>query len=114
METEANVDDLVDLWELLRDRGTPQTVEELCAGRPELAGELRRRIEALEAMDSALGTEAREPSSPTADRECRGASSEGEPPALLRATAVYRATTTRAGWGWCSPPARMSSTAPWP
>jgi serine/threonine protein kinase len=88
MDTEANVDDLVDLWELMRDRGTHPTVEELCAGRLELAGELRRRIEVLEAMELALDTEAPEP---TARRERRSAVPDGGRAEVLRATAVYRA-----------------------
>ena len=50
MDTEANVDDLIDRWEVMWGRGMPPTVEERCAGRPELAEELRRRIEAIRAI----------------------------------------------------------------
>jgi tetratricopeptide (TPR) repeat protein/tRNA A-37 threonylcarbamoyl transferase component Bud32 len=89
METEANVDDLVDRWELLGRHGTPPTIEELCAGRPELAAEVRRRIEALRAIDSALDTEARQPTT-TADRGGPGAGPAWGLPEVLRATAVYR------------------------
>ena len=90
MDTEAVVDDMVDLWEVLRDRGTPRTIEELCASRPELATELRRRIEALLAMDSALDTEVCEPRASAADRQYRGAGRDPRLPEELQATAVYR------------------------
>jgi hypothetical protein len=98
METEANVDDLIDLWEEMRHRGTPQTVDELCAGRPELAAELRRRIEALQAMDSALDTQVREPP-PAAGRGYLG----GGAPEVLRATAVYHTRSHHDHWPATTP-----------
>ncbi len=54
MKTEI-IDGLIDRWEEMLDHGTPLTIEELCSGHPELAPEVRRRIEALQAMDSAHG-----------------------------------------------------------
>ena len=90
MENEANVDDLIDRWEELRDQGTPPTIEELCADRPELAAEVRRRIEALRAMDSALDSEVRAPRATTAAHGGRGAELDRGLPEVLLATAVYR------------------------
>ncbi len=90
METETHVDDLVGRWEEMRDQGTPLTIEELCAGSPELVAEVRRRIEALQAMDSALDTEEREPRSAAGDRDRPGAGPYRGLPDVLRATAVYR------------------------
>jgi serine/threonine protein kinase/Flp pilus assembly protein TadD len=43
-------------WEELHDQGHVVSIAELSAGSPELAGELYRRIEALLALDTALGT----------------------------------------------------------
>jgi eukaryotic-like serine/threonine-protein kinase len=51
---------LVDLllrWEELRHQGLSAAAEELCSRCPELEGELRRRIEALEALDRVLTTD---------------------------------------------------------
>ena len=90
METETRVDSLVDRWEEMGDKGTPLTIEELCAGCPELVAEVRRRIDALQAMDSALDTELHEPRSTAGDRDRRGAGLSRGLPEVLRATAVYR------------------------
>src|SRR5262245_952215 len=50
--------DLLLHWEELREQGRTVTPEELCrdAGAPELLDELRRRIQALQAMNPALDT----------------------------------------------------------
>jgi tetratricopeptide (TPR) repeat protein/tRNA A-37 threonylcarbamoyl transferase component Bud32 len=90
METDTRVDDLVDRWEELHEQGTPLTIEELCADCPDLVPEVRRRIAALRAVNSALDTEVHPPSStagePAHDRAgvARGRTE------VLRATAVYR------------------------
>src|SRR5262245_29932292 len=49
------LDDLLLRWQELRDQGSDPAPEELCAGRPELAAPLRERIEAIRAMEQALG-----------------------------------------------------------
>jgi tetratricopeptide (TPR) repeat protein len=53
MSTDPRLTDLLEQWEELREQGRPASVEELCRGCPELAAELRRRVEALEAMPAA-------------------------------------------------------------
>ncbi len=47
--------DLLLRWQELRAQGRTPSAEELCAGQPELAGALRQRLAALEAMEAALG-----------------------------------------------------------
>jgi hypothetical protein len=77
----------VNRWEELCDCGTPMTIEELCAACPDLVGEVRRRIEALRAMDSALDTDVHE--SPTVrGRDRRGDGTFRGLPEVLRASAV--------------------------
>jgi serine/threonine protein kinase len=45
------IDDLLAAWEDLREQGRVVTAEEICAGCPELAPELARRIRVLDAME---------------------------------------------------------------
>jgi WD40 repeat protein/serine/threonine protein kinase len=53
--TEASkLEDLLSRWERLREQGTPAAPEELCRDRPDLLGELRRRIHALQSVDQQL------------------------------------------------------------
>lgn len=52
---ETCLSDLLIRWEELRERGQTFPTEELCAGHPELADALRRRVEVLQAMDPLLG-----------------------------------------------------------
>jgi hypothetical protein len=69
MPTRLDDDKLLDLlerWEQSRRAVGGADIQALCAGCPELAGELERRIRALEQIDSLLS-----------DRE-----SDGEPPGL--------------------------------
>jgi tetratricopeptide (TPR) repeat protein/tRNA A-37 threonylcarbamoyl transferase component Bud32 len=90
MKTETRVDDLVDRWEVMRNRGTPLTVEELCADCPELIAPVRRRIEILRAMDSALETEVLEPCATPEDGSRGGAGLSRGLPEVVHAAAVYR------------------------
>jgi serine/threonine protein kinase len=53
--TTESLADLLIRWQELREQGRTPTPEELCAGQPELAGALRQRVAALEAMEAALG-----------------------------------------------------------
>jgi tetratricopeptide (TPR) repeat protein/tRNA A-37 threonylcarbamoyl transferase component Bud32 len=87
MDNEARIDDLVDRWEMMRDRGTPPTIEELCADDPALAAEVRRRIGALLAMESALDTQVDQPRLTPVGR---GAAPQEMLHRDLRAMAVYR------------------------
>ena len=90
METEIRVDGLVDRWEVMRNHGAPPTIEELCAGCPELVDEVQRRIQALQAMDSALETDATQLEPTAGDRMRGGEGPSRGLPGVLRATAVYR------------------------
>ncbi len=90
METETRVDGLVARWEELRDRGTPVTIDELCAGCPELAPEVRHRVEALQAMDSALDTRKLEARSTVVGHDHPGGGGCRGRPEVARAEAVYR------------------------
>ena len=56
MNAYDRLDELLERWEASRAQGTKLTAEELCADCPDLIDEVRRRIAALLAMDSALGT----------------------------------------------------------
>src|SRR5262245_11544261 len=73
LQAEVGADPLSDLllrWQELREQGLAASAEELCAGRPELAAALSARIEALRAMEAALGlspsTRPEEPPAPDA------------------------------------------------
>ena len=90
MQTDARVDGLLDRWEELHEQGTPLTIEDLCAECPELVAEVRRRIEILREMDSALDTEVQQPRTSPEDRVRGGSGANRELPDVLRATAVYR------------------------
>jgi eukaryotic-like serine/threonine-protein kinase len=92
MATSAVEDRLLDRlvqWDELRRQGRDATAEELCSDCPELAGELRGRIEALRGIDPVVeigeatlfSTPVDSSSGRTADRKV---------PDLLRALAVYR------------------------
>ena len=93
MGTETRIDDLINRWEEMRERGTPLTIEELCAHCPELVAEVRHRIRALRAVDSALDIEVHGPATDT-----RGPSSRGR-------RDRSRAARGRAGHGGLSAPA---------
>jgi eukaryotic-like serine/threonine-protein kinase len=53
--TVGEVSDLLLRWRQLRAEGREPAPEELCAGRPELAGEVAERIRVLKGAESALG-----------------------------------------------------------
>jgi serine/threonine protein kinase len=89
MEIDTRVDELVDRWEELHEQGTPPTIEELCADCPELVVEVRRRIDALRAVDSALDTEVHAPRTTPGGRGRVGAGSDHGLDVVARATAVY-------------------------
>ena len=90
MDNDARVDGLIDRWEDLRQQGASATIEQLCAHCPELAEEVRRRIEALQAMDLALVTKATDLRSTPKDRDPYRAVTEAELPGELRASALFR------------------------
>ena len=90
MGTETRIDDLINRWEEMRERGTPPTIEELCAHCPDLVAEVRHRIRALLEVDSALDIEAQDLQPIPEDRVREGAEIARGLPQVVRATAVYR------------------------
>ncbi|HEY7329549.1 MAG TPA: protein kinase [Gemmataceae bacterium] len=56
MSVNERLGDLLLRWVELQKQGKPITPEELCRDHPELLDELRRRIEALQSLDSPLAT----------------------------------------------------------
>jgi eukaryotic-like serine/threonine-protein kinase len=56
MENGTRLDELLDRWEEQRDQQQPVAVEDLCCDCPELLGDLKKRIEALEFMDALYST----------------------------------------------------------
>src|SRR3954463_12866456 len=48
------IDDLLLEWQEARERGRPCAAEQLCAGHPEVLGQVRERIAALEAMHALM------------------------------------------------------------
>jgi eukaryotic-like serine/threonine-protein kinase len=90
MGTETRIDDLINRWEQMRERGTPQTIEELCSHCPDLVAEVRHRIRALREVDSALDIEAQDLQPRPEDRVREGAEIARGLPQVVRATAVYR------------------------
>src|SRR5689334_12907180 len=54
MSDDARVGELLMRWETLCEQGRPVPLEELCRDCPQLLGELRRRVQALQAMKPIL------------------------------------------------------------
>src|SRR5262245_46865099 len=55
-EVDPRLDELLLLWEELRERGEPCTPEDLCRDSPDLLPALRLRLDRLGAIDGLLGT----------------------------------------------------------
>ncbi|MFL5341196.1 MAG: serine/threonine-protein kinase, partial [Gemmataceae bacterium] len=55
MSTVEDLSERLLRWQERRERGEDVSADELCADRPELAGELRQRIAALQSMEQLLG-----------------------------------------------------------
>src|SRR5947209_17237373 len=73
MATAPEASELLLRWQDLRRQGTPVTPEELCAGCPERAADLRRQIRAIESMEAMLGVGADGPATTRADGTADGA-----------------------------------------
>ena len=87
MTDETRLNELLDRWEDLRQRGTAPSPESLCVDSPELADELRRRLEALGDVDAMLG----DALGPTAEEIAAGAPAVPlSPPAIEPAVSRYR------------------------
>jgi eukaryotic-like serine/threonine-protein kinase len=92
MATSAVEDRLLDLlvrWDELRRQGHDATAEELCSDCPELAGELRGRIEALRGIDPVLEIGDAALFSTGVDSSS-GRAPDPKVPDLMRAVAIYR------------------------
>ncbi len=61
MSDETRLNELLDCWADIQERGSKMTIEQVCDGRLELVDELRRRITALHGMDS-MAADGAEPS----------------------------------------------------
>src|SRR4051812_11779259 len=61
------VDERLVCWQERRECGETPTPEELCADRPELVGELRKRIAALRSMERLLSVNGESQSTVSAD-----------------------------------------------
>jgi hypothetical protein len=61
MSVEERLGELLLRWELWQEQGHPVSPEELCRDCPELLGELRRRVRALQALNPALDSGSRGP-----------------------------------------------------
>jgi serine/threonine protein kinase len=101
MSTDHRLSELLLQWEELLEQGRPASAQELCRDCPELADELRRRIQALQAVpsvlsapaplaggDATLSGESRQSGSLTADAATRPAEAE-QPPRRLPAVPGY-------------------------
>src|SRR5271166_4353956 len=55
MSTAKGISELLLRWQVLRQQGERPSAHDLCVDCPELAEELRRRIEAFESMEAMLG-----------------------------------------------------------
>jgi serine/threonine protein kinase len=64
METDPRVSELLLRWQELRQEGQTVTAADLCAGCPELAEELRRRMETVDYWEGFLGAEEEEAPGP--------------------------------------------------
>ncbi len=57
METDARIEDLLVRWQELKDQGLEPSVEEARRDRPELTGEVRRCIGAIDNVHQVFDTE---------------------------------------------------------
>ena len=85
MSDETRLNELLDRWEELRNRGMMPTAEQVCVDHPELADELQRRIAALRIMDVRLAYAG----GPTADPAPPPGQRSSAPPVVLPAESPY-------------------------
>jgi serine/threonine protein kinase len=96
MSKTSDHDLLIDLllrWDELRRQGHEVSAAELCGGRPELAAELERRIQALRSMEAPLGLEDVDTSvvgPPTASRSDGNGTSPPRPTGSAASGTRYR------------------------
>src|SRR5437868_3912232 len=51
MQDEARINELLSLWQRLREEGQTASMAELCRDRPDLLPEIERRIQAVDALN---------------------------------------------------------------
>jgi hypothetical protein len=83
MPSQSRVGELLLRWEELREQGQPASPEDLCRDCPEQLPELRRLIQALQAMEPALATGSEAATNPPVP------AGEGDPHATAPAVAGY-------------------------
>src|SRR5262245_12408277 len=98
MPASGPVDELMLRWEAARRLGQGPTAEELCAGCPHLADELRRRIRAVLEMEDALGVGEEGPDRTTVPAEGIAAGPAGGPLPVIPGYEILRAVG-RGGMG---------------
>jgi serine/threonine-protein kinase len=99
MSASGSVDDLLLRWEAARHVGQRLTAEELCAGCPHLADEVRRRIRVILTMEDVLGVASEDPQrTMAAPADGRAAASEAEPLPLIPGYEIVR-VVDRGGMG---------------
>jgi mono/diheme cytochrome c family protein len=99
MPASGSVEELLLRWEAARRLGKDLPVEELCAGSPHLADELRRRIRAIRVMEGVLGLGEADPLK-TAPAPPEGAAEglDGEPLPVIPGYEIVR-VIDRGGMG---------------
>src|SRR5262245_30164382 len=91
MPASGPVEELMLRWEAARRLGQRLTVEELCAGCPHLADEVRRRIRAVLVMEGVLGVGAEDPHrTAPVPAEWVAAGPEGEPLPVIPGYEILR------------------------
>jgi eukaryotic-like serine/threonine-protein kinase len=90
------IDELLSLWEIRKEQGSPISPEELCRDCPELLGEVRWHIRALQAVESQFGATRIEQPPSTVRVESSGATAGSGP---VRITSEYRIERLHASGG---------------
>jgi serine/threonine protein kinase len=90
VRTEDHLGELLLRWDELRRQGRDLSARELCADRPELAEERRRRIEVVRKMDSVLDVEPKPLAQTPQQSDPDSSRANPRLPDELRAAAVYR------------------------
>src|SRR5438046_1736194 len=80
MPTDTDLSELLLRWDESRQQGRTVSIEELCAARPELTDELKRRIQAVEAMERRLGVGEATVDSDSAGTDGVKSTKNGDPP----------------------------------
>ena len=88
--TEERLGELLLRWDELRQQGCDVSAGELCGEFPELADELRRRIEVVRGLEPVLDVEPTHLAAPPGGGAPNGSGPDRRLPEVLHAAAVYR------------------------